>query len=187
MTRKMRSILSIIMAMIMVFAITACSKNEEPAKESGEETQTEEQTTDDDEEYNIASHLVQSTDVTANGEVMIIDTDHFTLTLSLPDTWTYEQDNMTSITFYNIAGREADCGGKLFTLTAYEPGEEPPYDEGPHLSEVGRSGGKVYVASYPTDVQADYQNEQHMKEYETVYAEVMKIEAQATDSPLVLK
>jgi hypothetical protein len=31
------------------------------------------------------------------------------------------------------------------------------------------------------------ENEEHMKQYETVYAEVNKIEAKTADSPLVLK
>ena len=98
----------------------------------------------------------------------------------------YDYDSKTSITFYNIAGREADCGGRLFSLVAYEP-DDDSYKGLPHYSVVGESGGKVYVAEYPSDVQADVEVEEHMKQYETVYAEVNKIEAKAADSPLVLK
>jgi hypothetical protein len=52
---------------------------------------------------------------------------------------------------------------------------------------VGESDGKVYVAEYPSDVQADVEVEDHMEQYQTVYAEVSKIESKAADSPLVLK
>lgn len=52
---------------------------------------------------------------------------------------------------------------------------------------MGESGGKVYVAEYPSDVQADVEVEEHMEQYQTVYAEVGKIEAKTADSPLVLK
>ena len=52
---------------------------------------------------------------------------------------------------------------------------------------VGEAGGKVYVAEYPSDVQADVEVEEHMEQYQIVYAEVSKIESKAADSPLVLK
>ena len=118
--------------------------------------------------------------------VKIVDTDHFTLTLPLGGTWDYDYDSKTSITFYNIAGREADCGGRLFSLVAYEP-DDKSYETLPHYSVVGEAGGKVYVAEYPSDVQADIEVEEHMEQYQTVYAEVNKIETKAADSPLVLK
>ena len=72
------------------------------------------------------------------------------------------------------------------TLVAVDP-DDDSYKGLPHYSIVGENGGKTYVAVYPSDVQADIENEEHMKQYEAVYAEVSKIEAKAADSPLVLK
>lgn len=184
MTRKMKTIIAILMSLTLVLAMTACGSKEEPADESSADTQVEEQAETDAtaEEYDIASNLKEA----VSDNTKTIETDHFTLTLSLPDTWNYEQNSSTSITFYNIAGREAGCGGKLITLIAYEP-EEDSYKGFPHYNIVGESGGKVYVAEYPSDVQADMEVEEHMEQYETVYAEINKIEAKAADSPLVLK
>ena len=178
MTKKTRGIIAILISLILVLAMTACGSRNEAAEETSEpeaELVTEE-------EYDIASNLNE----TVNGDSKTITTDYFTLTLSLPDTWNYEQDSSTSITFYNIAGREAGCGGRLMTLVAVDP-DDDSYKGLPHYSIVGENGGKTYVAVYPSDVQADIENEEHMKQYEAVYAEVSKIEAKAADSPLVLK
>ena len=180
MTRKTKAIIAIMISLVLTLATTACgSQNnsaEEPAEpESATETKTEG-------EYDIASNLKE----TVSEDTKTIETDHFILTLSLPDTWTYEQDSSTSITFHNIAGREAGGGGRLFSLVAYEP-DDTSYENSPHFSVVGEAGSKVYVAEYPSDVQADIEVEEHMEQYQTVYAEVSKIEEKASDSPLTLK
>lgn len=193
MTKKIKTLIAILMSLTLMLAMTACGPKEEAAEEPVTDTQTEEQTettdatdatdaTDVAEAYDIASNLKESSD----GDAKTIDTDHFTLTLPLGETWTYETDSETSITFYNIAGREADCGGRLLSIVAYEP-DDTSYEEIPHYSVVGESGGKVYIAEYPSDVQADIEVEEHMEQYQTVYAEVNKIEENAEDSPLVLK
>ncbi len=180
MTRMTKTIITILMSFVLVLAMTACGSKNEPAEEAAESEAEATEVTE--EEYNIASNLKE----TVSEGTKTIETDYFTLTLSLPDTWNFEQDSSTSITFYNITGRDAGCGGKLLTLIAFEP-EDDSYKGFPHYSVVGESGGKVYIADYPSDVQADMEVEEHMKQYETVYAEVNKIEAKAADSPLVLK
>ena len=185
MTGKTKTIIAILISLTLMLAMAACGAKDEPEQESAAETQTEEQpaaeSTADD--YDIAANLKMMGDPEG---VKIVDTDHFTLTLPLGGTWDYDYDSKTSITFYNIAGREADCGGRLFSLVAYEP-DDTSYETLPHYSVVGESGGKVYVAEYPSDVQADVEAEEHMEQYQTVYAEVSKIESKAADSPLVLK
>ena len=185
MTRKMKTMIAIMMSLTLMLAMTACGSKEEPAEESAADTQTEQQAENDEtaDAYDIAANLKIMGDPEG---VKIIDTDHFTLTLPLGGTWDYDCDSKTSITFYNIAGREADCGGRLFSLVAYEP-DDTSYENLPHYSVVGEAGGKVYVAEYPSDVQADVEVEEHMEQYQTVYAEVSKIESKAADSPLVLK
>ena len=185
MTRKMKTIIAVLMSLTLMLSMTACGSKEEPTDESSADTQTEEQAATDEtaEDYDIAANLKLMGDPEG---VKIVDTDHFTLTLPLGGTWDYDYDSKTSITFYNIAGREADCGGRLFSLVAYEP-DDKSYETLPHYSVVGEAGGKVYVAEYPSDVQADIEVEEHMEQYQTVYAEVNKIETKAADSPLVLK
>ncbi len=186
MTRKTKTIIAaILMSLTLMLVMTACGSKEEPAEEPATDTQTEEQAPTDEtaDDYDIAANLKLMGDPDG---VKIVDTDHFTLTLPLGGTWDYDYDSKTSITFYNIAGREADCGGRLFSLVAYEP-DDTSYENLPHYSVVGEAGGKVYVAEYPSDVQADIEVEEHMEQYQTVYAEVSKIESKAADSPLVLK
>ena len=158
--KKLSKIVCLLMVLVLMIVMTACGSKKESTEEPVTDAQTEEQASTDEasDDYDIA----------AKG------------------TWDYDYDSKTSITFYNIAGREADCGGRLFSLVAYEP-DDDSYKGLPHYSVVGESGGKVYVAEYPSDVQADVEVEEHMKQYETVYAEVNKIEAKAADSPLVLK
>ena len=183
--KKLNKIGCLLMALVLMIAMTACGSKKDSAEEPAADTHTEDQAAADEtsDDYDIAANLKLMGDPEG---VKIVDTDHFTLTLPLGGTWDYDYDSKTSITFYNIAGREADCGGRLFSLVAYEP-DDTSYENLPHYSVVGEAGGKVYVAEYPSDVQADVEVEEHMKQYETVYAEVNKIEAKAADSPLVLK
>ena len=178
MNGKTKTIIAMLVSLTLMVTMAACGSRNEAA----EETVDPEAEVVTEEEYDIASNLNE----TVSGNSKTIETDCFTLTLSMPDTWNYEQDNSTSITFYNIAGREAGCGGRLMTLVAVDP-DDDSYKGLPHYSIVGENGGKTYVAVYPSDVQADIENEEHMKQYEAVYAEVSKIEAKAADSPLVLK
>ena len=183
--KKNLKLLALLLALVLAVAMTACGSKEESSEEPlSDATQTEEQAetevaTDD---YDIAANIR----LAGGGDEKAVDTDHFTLTLTHGDTWDYEIDSKTSITFYNIAGREAGCGGRLLTLIAYEPGDTT-YEEMPHYCVVGEKDGKVYVAEFPSDVQADVENEQNMNDYMEVYSEVNKIEEGAEDSPLVLK
>ena len=183
--KKLNKIVCLLMALVLMIAMTACGSKKDSAEEPAADTHTEDQAAADEtsDDYDIAANLKLMGDPEG---VKIVDTDHFTLTLPLGGTWDYDYDSKTSITFYNIAGREADCGGRLFSLVAYEP-DDDSYKGLPHYSVVGESGGKVYVAEYPSDVQADVEVEEHMEQYQTVYAEVGKIEAKTADSPLVLK
>lgn len=183
--KKLSKIVCLLMALVLMIVMTACGSKKESTEEPVTDAQTEEQASTDEasDDYDIAANLKLMGDPEG---VKIVDTDHFTLTLPLGGTWDYDYDSKTSITFYNIAGREADCGGRLFSLVAYEPGDTS-YENLPHYSVVGEADGKVYVAEYPSDVQADIEVEEHMEQYQTVYAEVSKIESKAADSPLVLK
>ena len=183
--KKLNKIVCLLMALVLMIAMTACGSKKDSAEEPAADTHTEDQAAADEtsDDYYIAANLKLMGDPEG---VKIVDTDHFTLTLPLGGTWDYDYDSKTSITFYNIAGREADCGGRLFSLVAYEP-DDTSYENLPHYSVVGEAGGKVYVAEYPSDVQADVEVEEHMEQYQTVYAEVGKIEAKTADSPLVLK
>lgn len=194
---KTRILLGALMSLMLILFMTACGSKNEPAENPAPDTQAEDQaqTEDPAEDYDIASNL-RATDA-VEGQLggnsdsedihyQTVETDYFTLTLPYGDSWNYEVDSRTSITFYNIAGREAGCGGRLFSLTAYDP-EDREYETLPSYSVVGEKNGKVYVAEYPTDVQADVENEENMQLYMDTYEAVNKIREGGADSPLVLK
>lgn len=191
---KFTKLMSLTLVLALTFAMTACgSKEQKPAEESAaaEETQEAEQTQEaeteeaavEESEYDIAANL---TDTVNEDGTRTIETDHFTLTLPLGDTWEYEVNDAASISFYNSAAKNNNFGGHLFTLVAVDPADTD-YQNLPHYAEVGEMDGFLYIAEYPSDVQADIANDQNRADYEAVYAELAKIEAQAEDMPLTLK
>jgi len=181
--RKLKVLISILLSMMLIFTITACGSKTEPEPE--EETQTEEQTetqTEETAEYDIASNL----QLAGGGDEKAIDTDHFTITLTHGSSWDYTVDSKTSITIYNIASREADCGGKLVSIIAYDSGDKD-YEMLPSYGVIGEKDGKMYIAEYPSDVQFNFEDEQATADYQAVYDELNKIRDGSGDSPIVLK
>lgn len=53
----------------------------------------------------------------------------------------------------------------------------------PNYAEAGQADGILYIAVYPSDVQADVTDDRNRADYERVYAELVKIEEQAEDMP----
>ena len=180
--RKLKILISILLSLTLVFAMTACGSKTEPEPEK--ETKTEEQTetqTDESAEYDIASNLRL-----AGGDEKLLDTDYFRITLSHGSSWDYTADSKTSITIYNIAAREANCGGRLVSIVAYDAGDNS-YENLPSYGVIGEKDGKMYIAEYPSDVQFDPSDEKSMEDYQAVYEEVNKIRDGSGDSPFVLK
>lgn len=200
---KFTKFMSLAMALTLAFAMTACGgKTQESAEEPAaeEETQTEETeeapeaetgdvgmgeavVVDEDDEYNIAANL---TDTMNEDGSRTIDTDHFTLTLPLGDTWEYEVNDEFSISFYNTAAKNSKCGGHLGTIAAVDPADTD-YQNLPHYAEIGQMAGFLYIIDYPTDVQADVSSEKNIEDYQTVFAEMGKIENEPENMPVILK
>ena len=76
--------------------------------------------TEESDDYDIASNL----QLAGGGDEKAIDTDHFTITLTHGSSWDYTVDSKTSITIYNVAAREANCGGRLVSIKAYDPADK---------------------------------------------------------------
>ena len=166
------------MCITLLFAVTACGPKAETDTEEESQTET---TTEETTEYDIASNLRL-----AGGDEKILDTDCFRITLSRGPSWDYTVDSKTSITIYNIASREADCGGRLVSIIAYDA-DDKGYEVLPSYCVIGEKDGKVYIAEYPTDVQFNMDDEQATEDYQAVYDEVNKIRDGGADSPIVLK
>ena len=118
--------------------------------------------------------------------VKILSTDHFILTLTHGDSWDAKVNSRNSITIYNTALYEANRGGKLVTILAYDSGDEN-YVVLPEYNVIGESGGKVYIAAYPTDMQYDSSNKKAVADYLTVFDEVSRLMEECPDCPLIFR
>lgn len=118
--------------------------------------------------------------------IKTLSTDHFTLKLTHGKSWDAKVNSKTSITIYNIALYETNRGGKLVTILAYDTGDES-YDVLPEYNVIGESGGKVYIAAYPTDMQYDSSNKKAVANYVAVFEEVSRLMEDAPDCPLTFK
>ena len=179
---KPKTVIAMLLSLVLVFAMTACGPMTEPESEAEPQKGTGQESTEDSGDYDIASNL----QLAGGGDEKAIDTDHFTITLTHGSSWDYTVDSKTSITIYNVAAREANCGGRLVSIKAYDPADKD-YEMLPSYSVIGEKNGKMYVAEYPSDVQLDPSDEQAAADYQAVYEEVSKIREGAADSPLVLK
>lgn len=206
---KFKKFMSLAMALTLAFAMTACGgSSKAPEKEPAEaeetqaeeteqteeapeaeieETETEETETGEtvtaDLEYNIASNLTET--IYEDG-TKTIETDYFSLTLPLGDTWEYEVNDAYSISIYNTAAKNNNSGGHLGTIVAVDPADTD-YQNLPHYAEIGQMSGILYIIDYPTDVQADVTNDQNRTDYQTVFAELGKIETEPENMPVTLK
>ena len=133
-------------------------------------------------EFDLSSGITR-TDNSETGE-STVKSDAFEVTLPNGASWDYEVVGPTEIRFYNKAAKDAELGGTLFTLQAFEPDDES-YDVVPS-AVVGEKDGKKIVAVFTSDVQYDIQNEAATKEYMDVYNVVQTISDDASKSPLVL-
>ena len=118
--------------------------------------------------------------------VKTLSTNHFTLTLTHGKSWDAKVNSKTSITIYNTALYEANHGGKLVTILAYDAGDEN-YDILPEYNVIGERGGKVYIAAYPTDMQYDSSDKKAVANYMAVFEEVSRLMEDAPDCPLTFR
>ena len=119
-------------------------------------------------------------------EVKTLSTDHFTLKLTHGKSWDAKVNSKSSITIYNTALYEANHGGKLVTILAYDAGDES-YDVLPEYNVIGERGGKVYIAAYPTDMQYDSSDKKAVANYMAVFEEVSRLIEDASDCPLTFR
>lgn len=179
---KPKTVIAMLLSLVLVFAMTACGSMTEPESEAEPQKETGQESTEDSGDYDIASNL----QLAGGGDEKVIDTDHFTITLTHGSSWDYTVDSKTSVTIYNVAARDANCGGRLVSIKSYDPADKD-YEMLPSYSVIGEKNGKMYIAEYPSDVQFDPTDEQAAADYQAVYEEVSRIREGAADSPIVLK
>ena len=175
--------------LILLIIVWGIKHNMKPVDvQQGADTETEVITEEPEEkpevqtDYDIAAGLK----LKDKDGIKTLSTDHFTLKLTHGKSWDAKVNNKTSITIYNTALYEANRGGKLVTILAYDAGDES-YDVMPEYNIIGESGGKVYIAAYPTDMQYDSSNKKAVANYLAVFEEVSRIYEGAEENPLILK
>ena len=172
--------------LIVVWGIKHNMKHVDVQPEAGEETEVVTEEPEDVPEVQADYDIASGLKLKDKDGMKTLSTDHFTLTLSHGDSWDAKVNSKTSITIYNTALYEANQGGKLVTILAYDAGDEN-YDVLPEYNVIGKSGGKLYIAAYPTDMQYDSSNKKAVADYMAVFEEVSRISEEVEDSPLLLK
>ncbi|KOP69073.1 hypothetical protein AMS62_12590 [Bacillus sp. FJAT-18019] len=110
---------------------------------------------------------------------IVYENQNYHFRLELPGNWkeTYiisEKDE--TIEFLDKANNEAGAGGALFTISVFS--EQQWQEESEellntiHIAEVGKSDGKVYTFSTPTDVQFNSGDEQLKEGYSKMFKDV---------------
>ena len=154
----------------------------EPDAETEVVTEEPTDTQEEQEDYDIAANLK----LKDKDGVKTLSTDHFMMTLTHGKSWDAKVNSKSSITIYNTALYEANHGGKLVTILAYDAGDES-YDVLPEYNVIGERGGKVYIAAYPTDMQYDSSDKKAVVNYMAVFEEVSRLMEDAPDCPLTFK
>lgn len=104
---------------------------------------------------------------------LVLSNDLFSITV--PGSWAEklvvitEQD---SIHIYQKAAYGTISGGFLCAIETYE---DEFYKEIPCYDIITTIGNITYIAQYPSDVQADIENEESMKEYFELYEQMPEI------------
>lgn len=179
---KPKTVIAMFLSLVLVFTMTACGTKTEPESEAELQTETGQDTAESSDDYDIGSNL----QLAGGGDEKVIDTDHFTITLTHGSSWDCTVDSKTSVTIYNVTAKAANYGGRLVSIKVYNPADKS-YEMLPSYSVIGEKNGKMNIAEYPSDVQFDPSDEQAAEDYQAVYEEVSKIREGAADSPIILK
>ena len=177
---------ALIILLIIVWGIKHNMKPVDVQPEAGEETEVVTEEPEDVPEAQADYDIATGLKLKEKDGVKTLSTEHFTLTLSHGDSWDAKVNSKTSITIYNTALYEANRGGKLVTILAYDADDEN-YDVLPEYNVIGKSGGKLYIAAYPTDMQYDSSNKKAVAEYMAVFDEVSRLEEDSSDCPLTFR
>lgn len=87
-----------------------------------------------------------------DGDMAIVETDHFTMSLPADISWSLEIVDNDTIRFFHSQAYLEGYGGTFLTIHALDAGDES-YLDWPDYSTLGTSNGKQYIATRPTDVQ----------------------------------
>lgn len=134
--------------------------------------------------YRIDANLYAKT---SEGTVAFMATDYFCLYFNYNDfsngLWEWETVDDTTISFYYAPARAAGYGGLVFSLRAYDWGDNG-YADWPHYAMAGLTNAKKYVVTFPTDVQYDSNDAGQTEEYQRLFQYAERIDENNSDNPI---
>ena len=132
--------------------------------------------------YNIAANL-QCRITDGFG---LAESDYFSLVFPYDDfannRWVIEPIDNNTIAFYYDKAKNSDYGGWVFSISAYDWGDNS-YSELPDYTIADTSSEKKYIAIFPTDVQFDYSDSTQAKEYGRMLEFARNIDSKKDSNP----
>lgn len=133
--------------------------------------------------YDIAANLA----VRLTDGVGLVQSDYINLVMPYDDLadglWEIEADSTSSISFYYSKARASGNGGFVFSIEAYDWGDNS-YEDYPHYVIGNLSEDKKYIVVFPTDVQYNINDSIQKEEYERLKEFAEQIYGQNSDNPL---
>ena len=151
--------------LICVLMLAACGKKKKDAEPEAEAAAAAEEAAAVEEEVPAEEPEPVDDGILENGL--------FSITIPEQFIGGYEAETSdNTITVFDKASKEANCGGYVFGVEAYENPDD--YAMAPGIVKIGEltgGDGKLYdiVLSHPTDVQYDFNNEETQKFYKDFY------------------
>lgn len=99
--------------------------------------------------------------------------------------WEFYATDANTIKFYYTKAKAAGYGGWVFSLVAYDWGDNG-YEEYPEYSIAGLSEEKKYIAVFSTDVQFDPNDQTQQEEYSRLLTYAKRIDQTNKDNPLAV-
>lgn len=161
-------------------------------EESGQQTE-EKQTTSNTQamisessgNYNIANGL----EARVSDGTGFMQNDYFYLIFNYDDfvngLWEFYASDANTIDFYYTKAKAGGYGGWVFSLIAYDWGDNG-YEDYPEYTIAGLSDEKKYIAVFPTDVQYNVKDAEQQEEYTRLLTYAKRIDQNNDDNPLAV-
>ena len=203
MKRRWMRTAAVVMTLILVMALGACTPKEqqdvlqnladyaqeqlqEAQAQAPEETQAQDVPETEEPEATETEPAVSETDSAASVDGYVYTSSLYGFTIVMPKDWEEKceivEEDMC-VYFYSVANRFISYGdveyeaGRLFYITV--PEDDMKQDNGeyyfPSYQIIGQYNGAAVLVVYPTDVQCDIEDEAKTKEYTQMYEQVPEI------------
>lgn len=135
--------------------------------------------------------IAEAIEMHSTGGTTVLTTSHFTLPLGATDgmggEWTVYPNSTLTIEFYCTEARNSGQNGLVFTLAAYDWGDNS-YTEIPTAQVAGTSEDKKFVVWMPTDLQYDSSDSSQQRLYQDMrnFAESLDMNGNPDGNPFTV-